>query len=207
MQVHHVLMIHVGLSVTVSLSHWWAVQKQLKQSSCHLGSGLGWVQWTMYCMRSRCQHGKGQFWGGNRQTIVKYRDTPRSSVQTQLNQSSCCCGCGLAWAQGIMCYMESRSCHLKGQFWWIGSPIVNYRYFLPLAVQKRLNRSICHLGCGLKWAEGCTNSIVFASWRQCALTGGHIAVTCQITLNHLSMAVMRLMLNYFDHLLPLEMPT
>jgi len=30
------------------------------------------------------------------------------------------------------------------------------------AVQKRLNRSICHLGYGLGWAEGSTSSIVFA---------------------------------------------
>ena len=42
--------------------------------------------------------------------------------------------------------------HLKGQFWWI-VPIVNHRHFLPLAVQKRLNRSICCLGCGLEWPK------------------------------------------------------
>jgi len=51
---------------------------------------------------------------------------------------------------------------------------VHYRHFLPLAVQKRLNRSICRLACALEWAEGCTNSIVFARWRQCALMGGHV---------------------------------
>jgi len=32
---------------------------------------------------------------------------------------------------------------------------------------------------------------------------GHIAVTCRITLNHPSTAAMRLMSNYFDHLLSL----
>jgi len=68
-------------------------------------------------------------------------------------------------------------------------------------VQKRLNRSICRIGCRLEWAEGCTNSIVFARWCQCALMEGHVAVTCRITLNHPSMATMRLMSNYFDHLL------
>jgi len=29
---------------------------------------------------------------------------------------------------------------------------------LPWAVQKQLNRSICHLGCGFRWAEGSTSS-------------------------------------------------
>jgi len=33
---------------------------------------------------------------------------------------------------------------------------------------------------------------------------GHIAVTCRITLNHLSTAAMRLMSNYFHHLLFLD---
>jgi len=42
---------------------------------------------------------------GNRQTIVKYRDTPRSSVQRRLNWSRCRLGCGLVWAESIMCYM------------------------------------------------------------------------------------------------------
>ena len=39
--------------------------------------------------------------------------------------------------------------HGKGQFWWIGVPIVKHRHFLPWAVQERLNRSICRLGCRL----------------------------------------------------------
>ena len=33
---------------------------------------------------------------------------------------------------------------------------------------------------------------------------GHIAITCRITLNHLSTAAMRLMSNYFHHLLFLD---
>jgi len=33
------------------------------------------------------------------------------------------------------------------------------------------------------------------------------AVTCQITLNHPSTAAMRLMANYFNHLLSLDTPT
>jgi len=88
--------------------------------------------------------------------------------------------------------------HEKGQCWGKGLPMVKYRDFLPWAVQKRLIRSICRLGCGLGWAEGSTSSIVFARWRQCALpmwahcrhltntiepsVCGGDAVSCQITL-------------------------
>jgi len=68
-------------------------------------------------------------------------------------------------------------------------------------VQKRLNLSIRRFDCGLEWAEGCTSSIVFARWRQCAFVEGHVAVTCRITLNHPCTAAMRLMANYFGHLL------
>jgi len=74
-------------------------------------------------------------------------------------------------------------------------------------VQKRLNRSICHLGCGLHWAEGCTSSIVFAWWRQCALMGGHITATWRIRLNHPSVVAMCLMSNYFDRLISFATPT
>jgi len=115
--------------------------KQLKRSSCRLGSGLWWAEGTMYYMGSRSHHEKGQLWRGKGRTIVKYSDTMRSSVQTQLNWSRCHFGCGLAWAQGIVLD---------------GGP-------------ERLSWSIWHLGCGLQWAEGCTSSIVFARWRQCAL--------------------------------------
>jgi len=45
---------------------------------------------------------KGQFWGGNRQTSVNYRETPRSSVQRRLNRSRFRLGCGL---ESITCYM------------------------------------------------------------------------------------------------------
>jgi len=72
---------------------------------------------------------------------------------------------------------------------------------------KRLNRSICRLGCGLNWAEGYTSSIVFARWCQFALMGGHIAATWRIRLNNPPAAAMRLLSNYFDHLLSLATPT
>jgi len=68
-------------------------------------------------------------------------------------------------------------------------------------------QTICSFDCGLEWAEGCTSSIVFARWRQCALVEGHVAVTCRITLNHPCTAAMRIMANYFDHLLFLDTPT
>jgi len=35
----------------------------------------------------------------------------------------------------------------------MGSPTVKYRDSLRSSVQKRLNRSRCHLGCGLEWAQ------------------------------------------------------
>ena len=68
---------------------------------------------------------------------------------------------------------------------------LKYRNFLLRAVHKRLNRSICCLGCGLGWAEGSTSPIVFASWRQCALMGGHIGANWRIQLNRPSAAAMR----------------
>ena len=90
---------------------------------------------------------------------------------------------------------------MGGQFLGKGSPTEKYRDFLPWAVRKRLNRSICRSGCGLGCAEGSTNSIVFARWRQYALhcspmwahwrhlantiepsVCGGDAVLCQITL-------------------------
>ena len=103
---------------------------------------------------------------GNGRTIVKYRDTLRSSVQKWLNRSRCHLACGLQWnhvSDGI------QIPHGKGQFWWIVLPIVKYRDFLPWPAQKPLNWSICCSGCGLNWAKGCISSIVLARWRQCAL--------------------------------------
>jgi len=48
--------------------------------------------------------------------------------------------------------------HAKGQFWGEkGRPIVKYRDTLPRAVQKQLNRSRCHLGLELRWAQVSTH--------------------------------------------------
>jgi len=46
--------------------------------------------------------GKDNFDGGKGRPIVKYRDTPWSSVQKRLNQSRSRLGCGLGCAVGIV---------------------------------------------------------------------------------------------------------
>jgi len=56
----------------------------------------------------------------NKQTIVKYRDTPRSFVQRRLNQSTYRLGCGLVWPKASCVTWEVQIPHRKGQFWWIG---------------------------------------------------------------------------------------
>jgi len=58
---------------------------------------------------------------------------------------------------------------MGGEIWGEGAPIVKYRELLPWAVQKWLNRSICRLGCGLRWARGSTSSVIFVRWHQYAL--------------------------------------
>jgi len=40
-----------------------------------------------------------------------------------------------------------------------GWPSVKYRNSLPWVVQKRLNRSRCRLGCGLRWPVGPTEHV------------------------------------------------
>jgi len=47
------------------------------------------------------------------------------------------------------------------------------------------------LGSRLWWDEGSTSSIVFASWRQCALVGGHIDPTWRLRLNRPPAVAMR----------------
>jgi len=101
----------------------------------------------------------------------------------------------------------SRSSHGTWQFWGKRVPIVKCTDFLPWAVKKWLNRSICRLGRGFKWAEWCTSSIVFGRLCHCALMEGHITATWRIRLNHPSTAAMRRASNYFDRLLSLDTPT
>ena len=56
------------------------------------------------------------------------------------------------------------------------------------AVQKQLNRSRCHLGCGLTLAQ---ESVV--RWV-------HMGTTWQLSLNRLCITLWSLLSNYFDHL-------
>ena len=53
---------------------------------------------------------------GKGHPIVKYRDILWSSVQKWLNQSRCCLGCGLEWAQGIV-LDEAQIPIGRGIFW------------------------------------------------------------------------------------------
>ena len=96
--------------------------------------------------------------------------------------------------------------HGKGQFWWIGAPIVKYRHFL-LSCAKTAEPIHLPFRLWTRVAEGCTCSIIFARWRQYALVEGHVAVTCRITLNRPCTAAMRIMAYYFDHLLSLDITT
>jgi len=128
-------------------------------------------------------------------------------MQKRLNRWSCHLGFGIAWAQGIVLDKGSRSPHGKGrQFWWIGSPIVNIDTFCRGLCNNSWTDRFAFCVVDL-WAEGCTSLVVFTRWRQCALMGGHIAVTWRIQLNRPSMATMRLISNYFDHFLSVDTPT
>jgi len=108
------------------------------------------------------------------------------------------------WVQGIVSYIGVQIPHGKGQFLGKGAPIVKYRDFLPWAVQKRLNRSICRFGCGLGWAEGSTTVQVqlyspvgasVPSWEGTLVLPGKYNWTIRLRRR------CGLMSNYFDHLL------
>jgi len=66
----------------------------------------------------------------NSQTIVKYKDTPRSSVQRRLYRSRCRLGCGLVWTESIMRYMGGPDPLWEGAILADRAPIVKYRHFL-----------------------------------------------------------------------------
>jgi len=126
--------------------------------------------------------GKGQFWGGKGHLIVKYRESEVTCAKTAE---------WILMPFGLWAWTGPRNHELnggpdpqwEGAILGKGSPIVKYRDFLPWAVQKRLNWSICCLGYGLGWAEGSTTSIVFTRWCQCVHIGGHIDATWRVWLN------------------------
>ena len=107
-------------------------------------------------------------------------------------------------AQRTMYWMGVKIPPSKGESFWERRFHCRpkYREFLLRVVQERSNRVICHLYCGLGWAEGSTSSIVFARWRQCSHMGRHIGATSRIRLNRRSAVRRRccLMSNYSDHL-------
>jgi len=91
-------------------------------------------------------------WGAifGERVIVKYRDLLPWAVQKWLNQSICPLGCGLGWAKGStssIIFARWRQC---AQFQSYSPGGTNVRdNTLPWAAQTQLNRSICHLCCGL----------------------------------------------------------
>jgi len=121
----------------------------------------------------RSLHRKGQFWGKG-SPVVRDRDFLPWAVQKQLNRSICHLGCGLGWAEWTHSIVFARwgQCTQFQSYSPGGANVPDGT--LPSAVQKWLNRSIYHFGCGLGWAEGSTSSIIFTRWRQCAHVGGHI---------------------------------
>jgi len=169
----------VALPYPNTVTHYYTASHPVAWSVGLFRTRVGQVNHVLHKVHADTNMGRGNFEGKEANHCkVGYKDTPRPSVQTRLNRSSC------LWVVGS--HGPKASCftwwsmqipHLTGQFRWIGAPIVNYRHFLPWAVRKRLNRSICRLGCGLEWAEWCIYSIVFTRWGQCALMAGHVAVT------------------------------
>jgi len=72
--------------------------------------------------RKRCKIGSKLVLITNRKSHMSFRLVPKSLTLS----------CGLVWAESIMCYMGGPDDpHGKGQFWWIGAPIVKYRHVLP----------------------------------------------------------------------------
>jgi len=182
----------------------WSVGRSVCRSVCHTSQPCknGWTDRDPVGLRTRVGPGnhvldggsdpqwEGQFWRWKGRPIVKYRETMRSSVQKRLNRSRCRLGCWLGWAK------ESRNRWVQIPVWEgaiLGAKGAHCKVwdFLPWAVQKRLNRSICRLGYELGWADGSSSSVVFARWRQCALMGWHIGATWRIRWNRPCAAEMR----------------
>jgi len=147
-------------------SHWvaWSVGLSVALSVCHtsepckngwndqvaiLRCGLGWAQWTTYYMRSRCQHGKGQFWGRNKQTIVNNRHTPRSSVQRRLNRSRCRLGWTRTNRKHHVLHGRSRSPMGRGNSDGQGRPLQSIGTF---------SRKLCINGCTYPFAVSVVDS-------------------------------------------------
>jgi len=148
-------------------------------------------------------HGKGQFWGWKWRPIVKYRDTLQSPVlESGWTDRDAIWIVGSEWPKELWVRWDPDPPTRRGSFG-EGASIVKYREFLPWAVYKRLNWSICHLGWGLRLVEGGTSSNIFARWRQCAHMGGYIGATWRIHFNRLSAAALQ---SYVKSLWPFVKP-
>ena len=67
---------------------------------------------------------EGAILRGNRQTILNNRDTPQSSVQRLLTDRGAVWVVGSHGPKASLVTREVQMPHGKGQFWWIGAPIV-----------------------------------------------------------------------------------
>jgi len=129
--------------------------------------------------------GRGNF-EGEGWPIVKYRDTLRQSGAVICAKTAE----PIVMPFGLSARTGPKKHDLDGiqmppwegaTLWERGARCKVYG-FSAVRCAKRLNRSICPLGCGLGWAEGSTSSVVFARWRQCALSCGHIGAACRMRL-------------------------
>jgi len=57
---------------------------------------------------------EGAILRGKQANRCKNRETPRSSVEIQLNRSRCHLGCELEWAESITCYMGGTDAPWEG---------------------------------------------------------------------------------------------
>jgi len=97
---------------------------------------------------------EGAILRGKGRPIVKYRNTLRSIICAKTVEP-------IKMPFGLWPWIGPRNHvldgvqipHRKGWFCWKGALIVKYRDFLPWAVQKRLNRSRCRLGCWDGWTK------------------------------------------------------
>jgi len=127
--------------------------------------------------------------------------TLRSSVQTRLNRSRCRFGCGLAWAQSIMCYMGGPDPPWQRAF--LVDRDAHCKVLTHCAVSCAKTAEPIHLPFRL-WTSVGRRMHKFNRSRQVAPMCPHGRTRCWYLSNnieHPSTAAMRLMANYFDHLL------
>jgi len=99
---------------------------------------------------------RGNFKGGKGCPIVKYRTLCGHMCKNGWTDRDAIWILGSDWSKESWIRWGSRSPHERGSILGKGMPVLQYGDFLPWAVQKQLNRLVCHLGCGLAWAEWST---------------------------------------------------